>query len=50
MNKAPDEPLVQQDNFDTYFLDNVNISSLNEEINFSIAQEEIFRCIKKLKK
>ena len=49
LNKAPDEPLVQQDNFDTHLLDNVNIGPLNEEINFSITQEEILRCIKKFK-
>jgi len=49
LNKAPDEPLVQQDNFDTDLLDNANIGPLNEEINFSITQEEILRCIKKLK-
>jgi hypothetical protein len=39
--------LVQQENFDTDLLDNVNIGPLNEEINFSITQEEILRCIKK---
>jgi hypothetical protein len=39
----------QQENFDTDHLDNVNIGPLNEEINFSITQEEILRCIKKLK-
>jgi hypothetical protein len=33
----------------TDLLDNVNIGPLNEEINFSITQEEILRCIKKLK-
>lgn len=49
LNKAPDELLVQQENFDTDLLDNVNIGPLNEEINFSITQEEILRCIKKLK-
>jgi hypothetical protein len=36
-------------NCDTDLLDNVNIGPLNEEINFSITQEEIPRCIKKLK-
>ena len=45
----PDELLVQQENFDTDLHDNVNIGPLNEEINFSITQEEILRCIKKLK-
>ena len=45
LNKAPDE----QENFDTDLLDNVNIGPLKEEINFSITQEEILRCIKKLK-
>jgi hypothetical protein len=40
---------LQQENFDTDLLDNVNIGPLNEEINFSITQEEILRCIKKLK-
>ena len=49
MNKAPDELLVQQENFDTDLLGNVNIGPLNEEINFSITQEEILCCIKKLK-
>jgi hypothetical protein len=49
LNKAPDELLVQQENLDTDLLDNVNIGPLNEEINFSITQEEILRCIKKLK-
>ena len=49
LNKAPDELLVQQENFDTDLLDNVNIGPLNEEINFCITQEEILRCIKKLK-
>jgi hypothetical protein len=39
LNKAPDELLVQKDNFDTYLLDNVNIGLLNKEINFSITQE-----------
>jgi hypothetical protein len=38
-----------KENFDTDLLDNVNIGPLNEEINFSITQEEILRCIKKLK-
>ena len=46
---TPDELLVQQENFDTDLNDNVNIGPLNEEINFSITQEEILRCIKKLK-
>jgi hypothetical protein len=41
LNKAPNELLVQQENFDTDLLDNVNIGPLNEEINFSITQEEI---------
>ena len=41
----PDELLVQQENFDTDLHDNVNIGPLNEEINFSITQEEILRCI-----
>jgi hypothetical protein len=50
LNKTPDGLLVQQENFDTDLLDNVNIGSLNEEINFSITQEEILRCIKKSKK
>jgi hypothetical protein len=50
LNKASDEPLVQQEHFDRDLLDNVNIGPLNEEINFSITQEEILRCIKKLKK
>jgi hypothetical protein len=50
LNKAPDEPLVQQEHFDRDLLDNVNIGPLNEKKNFSITQEEILRCIKKLKK
>jgi hypothetical protein len=50
LNKTPDELLVQQENFDTDLFDNVDIGPLNEEINFSITQEEILRCIKKLKK
>ena len=37
------------ENFDTDLLDNVNIGPLNEEINFSITQEEILRCINRLK-
>jgi hypothetical protein len=45
LNKAPDELLVQQENFDTDLLDNVNIGPLNEEINFSITQEEILRYV-----
>jgi hypothetical protein len=31
LNKASDELLVQQENFDTDLLDNVNIGPLNEE-------------------
>jgi hypothetical protein len=46
--QTPDELLVQQENFDTDLFDNVDIGPLNEEINFSITQEEILRCIKKL--
>ena len=40
-NKAPDEPLIQQENFDTDLLDNVNSGHLNEEIYFSITHEKI---------
>ena len=38
-NKAPDEPLIQEDNFDTDLLHNVNSGHLNEEIIFSITHE-----------
>ena len=48
LNKAPDENLAQK-NFDTDLLDNVNIGHLNGEINFSITEEEILRCMEKLK-
>ena len=48
LNKAPGEPLVQQENFDTDLLDNVNIGPLNEETNLSITQEEIIKLVGKI--
>jgi hypothetical protein len=49
-NKAPDEPLIQQENFDTDLLDNVNSGHLNEEIYFSITHEKILNWTKRVKK